>query len=203
MSIATREVLMILGKIEQFYRSEIPSVQSLGGNLHQAFKLDFVHFWSLKRKRRTRKLLTVSAQKRRRRLRMPCEFIALMVACAPLFSKLPHGQVLLVGALLSPGKRTVTQALRIMGKRQDPHVQNYHRVLNRAVWSSLAAGQIWLGLWISPFALRGTLVLGLDDTRERRRGDKIAAKGIYRDPVRSSPTHVVKASGLRWLALRL
>jgi DDE superfamily endonuclease len=136
---------------------------------------------------------------------MPCEFVALLVAFAPLFSKpvFQHVQVLLLGAILSPGKRTVTQALRLMGKNQDPHFQNYHRVLNRAVWSSLAAAQILLGLLISAFAQSGTIVLGLDDTIERRRGDKIAAKGIYRDPVRSSHAHFVKASGLRWLALML
>jgi DDE superfamily endonuclease len=136
---------------------------------------------------------------------MPCEFIALIVACAPLFSKsvFQHVQLLLVGAMLSPGKRTVTQALRLMGKGQDTHFQHDHRVLNRAVWSSLAAGQILLGLLISAFALRGPVVLGLDDTIERRRGDKIAAKGIYRDPVRSSHAHFVTASGLRWLVLML
>jgi DDE superfamily endonuclease len=136
---------------------------------------------------------------------MPCEFVALLVAFAPLFSKpvFQHVQVLLLGAILSPGKRTVTQALRLMGKNQDPHFQNYHRVLNRAVWSSLAAAQILLGLSISAFAQSGTIVLGLDETIERRRGDKIAAKGIYRDPVRSSHAHFVKASGLRWLALML
>ena len=136
---------------------------------------------------------------------MPCEFVALMVAFAPLFSKpvFQHVHVLLIGAILSPGKRTVTQALRVIGKSQDAHFQNYHRVLNRAVWSSLAAGQILLGLLISAFARSGTIVFGLDDTIERRRGEKIAAKGIYRDPVRSSHTHFVKASGLRWLALML
>jgi hypothetical protein len=136
---------------------------------------------------------------------MPCEFVALMVAFAPLFSKpvFQHVQVLLLGAILAPGKRTVTQALRVMGKSQDAHFQNYHRVLNRAVWSSLAAGQILLGLLISAFARHGPIVLGLDDTIERRRGDKIAAKGIYRDPVRSSHSHFVKASGLRWLSLML
>jgi hypothetical protein len=136
---------------------------------------------------------------------MPCEFVALMVAFAPLFSKpvFQHVHGLLIGAILSPGKRTVTQALRVIGKSQDAHFQNYHRVLNRAVWSSLAAGQILLGLLISAFARSGTLVFGLDDTIERRRGEKIAAKGIYRDPVRSSHTHFVKASGLRWLALML
>ena len=44
---------------------------------------------------------------------------------------------------------------------------------------------------------------GLDDTIERRRGDLIAAKSIYRDPVRSSLGHFVKASGVRWLSLML
>src|SRR5512135_2666995 len=46
-------------------------------------------------------------------------------------------------------------------------------------------------------------LLGLDDTLERRWGRKIAARGIYRDPVRSSHGHFVKASGLRWLSLML
>jgi hypothetical protein len=60
-----------------------------------------------------------------------------------------------------------------------------------------------LGLLIHTFAMRGPVVLGLDDTIERRRGAKIKAKGIYRDPVRSTHSHFVKASGLRWLSLML
>src|SRR5215210_4966697 len=136
---------------------------------------------------------------------MPCEFVALMVAFAPLFSKpvFQHAQVLLMGAILAPGKRTVTAALRVMGLGQEKHFQNYHRVLGRAVWSGLAAAQILLLLLVSTFAATGEIVLGLDDTIERRRGDRIAAKGIYRDPVRSSHSHFVKASGLRWLCLML
>jgi hypothetical protein len=108
-----------------------------------------------------------------------------------------------MGAILAPGKRTVTSALRVMGLSQDAQFQNYHRVLNRALWSGLAASQILLGLLVSAFAATGTIVLGLDDTIERRRGEKITAKGIYRDPVRSSHAHFVKASGLRWLCLML
>src|SRR5215216_4888030 len=136
---------------------------------------------------------------------MPCEFMALMVAFAPLFSKpvFQHAQVLLMGAILSPAKRTVTQALRVMGKSQEQHFQNYHHVLSRARWSSLAASQLLLSLLVSTFARNGTIVLGLDDTIERRRGEKIKALGIYRDPVRSSHAHLVKASGLRWLSLML
>src|SRR3712207_2470969 len=56
---------------------------------------------------------------------------------------------------------------------------------------------------IDAFAPTGPVVLGIDDTIERRRGKRIAAKGIYRDPVRSSDAHFVKASGLRWLSLML
>src|SRR4051812_45827953 len=116
---------------------------------------------------------------------MPCEFMNLMVAFAPLFSKpvFQHAQVLLSGALLAPARRTVTSALRVMGKSQDKHFQNYHRVLNRAVWSALSASRILLGLLVVTFAPDGVLVMGLDDTIERRRGDHIKALGIYRDPV--------------------
>jgi hypothetical protein len=90
-----------------------------------------------------------------------------------------------------------------MGLSREKHFQNYHRVLNRAVWSSLELSRLLLGLLIKTFAACGPIVMGLDDTIERRRGAKIKAKGIYRDPVRSSHSHYVKASGLRWLSLML
>jgi len=136
---------------------------------------------------------------------LPPEFTVLAVAFEPLFSNCiwPQVQVLLVGAILAPGKRTVTAVLRIMGLSAEKHFQNYHRVLNRAVWSSLKASRVLLGLLIATFATRGPIVLGLDDTLERRRGAQIKAKGIYRDPVRSSHSHFAKASGLRWLSLML
>jgi hypothetical protein len=62
---------------------------------------------------------------------------------------------------------------------------------------------VLLGLLLDAFAPSGPVLLGLDDTIERRRGKRISAKGIYRDPVRSSRGHFVKASGLRWLSLML
>jgi hypothetical protein len=131
--------------------------------------------------------------------------VSIIVAFAPLFWKRTweHAQVLLWGAILAPGKRTVTSALRIMGLSEERHFANYHRVLNRARWSCLKASRILLNMLISTFAPSGPLVFGLDDTIERRRGDKIRARGIYRDPVRSSQTHFVKTGGLRWLSLML
>jgi hypothetical protein len=134
-------------------------------------------------------------------LTVPVTLMQLIVKFAPLLSKRvwEHAQVLVVGALLAPGTRTVAAVLRVMGLSHERHFQNYHRVLNRARWSSLATARVLLELVVRTFASTGAVVIGLDDTLERRRGQQIKAKGIYRDPVRSSHSHMVKASGLRWL----
>jgi hypothetical protein len=136
---------------------------------------------------------------------LPTKYSTILNTFAPLFSKRiwERVQVLLAGAILSPAERTVTAALRAVGLSQEKHFQNYHRVLNRAVWSSLEASRVLLTILVNTFALFGPIVFGLDDTIERRRGENIKAKGIYRDPVRSSHSHMVKASGLRWLSLML
>jgi hypothetical protein len=136
---------------------------------------------------------------------VPKEFVNLMTTFAPLFTKRVwhHVQVLLVGAILSPGKRTITAVLRGMGLAHAKSFQPYHRVLNRDVWSGLEGARLLLLLLVSLLAPSGPLVMGLDDTLERRRGAKIHAKGIYRDPGRSSHSHVGKASGLRGLRLML
>ena len=132
----------------------------------------------------------------------PITCSSVLGVCAPLFARpvWPHVQVLLTGAVLAPGKRTVTAILQIMGRSAAPDFQTYHRVLNRAVWSPRKASRLLLRLLVAVFIPRGVIVLGLDDTIERRRGEQITAKGIYRDPVRSSHSHFVKVSGLRWLA---
>jgi hypothetical protein len=47
------------------------------------------------------------------------------------------------------------------------------------------------------------VVIGIDETLERRWGSKISKRGIYRDGVRSSGSHFVKSSGLRWISIIL
>ena len=89
-----------------------------------------------------------------------------------------------------------------MGLSDDDGFAIYHHVLNRAVWSSLRLSRVLLTLLIQHLAQGdGPLVFGIDETIERRRGSRIRAKGIYRDAVRSSDSHLVKASGLRWISL--
>jgi hypothetical protein len=133
------------------------------------------------------------------------EFETLVLSFAPLFTQptLGNARQLLIGALLSPGRRTVTAALRISGLGAQRTFQNYHRVLSRARWSALQGSRILLCLLITAFVMRGAIVIGLDETIERRWGKMIEKRGIYRDPVRSSRGHFVKASGLRWISVML
>jgi hypothetical protein len=136
---------------------------------------------------------------------LPEEMIPVLLAFAPQFSKsvFRHVQVLVIGFLLTPGARTVCAALRVMGLSGERQFQTYHRVLNRDRWSARKVAQALLRLLVKTFVPSGPIVVGLDDTLERRRGRKIAAKGIYRDPVRSSHSFFVKASGLRWVVASL
>ena len=110
-------------------------------------------------------------------------------------------EVLVAGTILATGKRTVSAVLRVMGLSHERNYAKYHHVLSRAVWSGLEVGRVLLRLLLTHFDSGGPLVFGVDETIERRRGEKIKAKGIYRDPVRSSKAHFVKASGLRWVSL--
>jgi len=136
---------------------------------------------------------------------LSAELLNLIVVFQPLFTKptWEHAKVLLLGALLQRGKRTVTACLRIVGLSQEEHFQNYHRVLNRAPWNTLQAAKILFGLMLMFSPWCGVVVLGADDTVERRRGKKIKEVGCYRDPVRSSKQHVIKCFGLKWLSMML
>ena len=138
-------------------------------------------------------------------LTLPDKIIAVLAQFAPLFSRsvFPSAQVLLIGAILTPARRTVASALRVMGLAQTPHFQTYHRVLNRAVWSPRQAAKTLLQLLIAAFVPDGPLLIGGDETLERRQGAKIAKKGIYKDSARSSKSFFVKSSGLRWIVFML
>jgi hypothetical protein len=132
--------------------------------------------------------------------------IGVLAPFAPLFSErvFEHVQVLLSGAILAPGNRTVSSALRAMGLDQQKTFHRYHRVLSHAVWSSRQASRVLLDSLVEAFVPEGEpLVVGIDETLERRQGKKISAKGIYRDPARSSRSHFVKTSALRWVCLTL
>ena len=139
-------------------------------------------------------------------LSLPNEMIAVLDPFAPVFRKRVWERVklLVVGAILVPGQRTIASVLRVMGRGNDRHFQNFHRVLNRDRWASRIVSMILLRLLVEAFVPEeAPVIVGIDEHIERRRGAKIAAKGIYRDPVRSSKEFFVKTSGLRWISMQL
>jgi hypothetical protein len=119
---------------------------------------------------------------------------------APTYNR---ARTLLIGTILASGDRTVASALRAAGLAQETGFASYHHVLSRAQWSCLQAAKMLLGFLINAFVPDGPLVLGGDETLERRRGSRISKLGIYRDAARSSKSFFVKSTGLRWTCLTL
>ena len=136
---------------------------------------------------------------------LPDPIVSLLSPFASLFDARTWRkvQLLLTGVILAPGRRTVTAALYALGLQEEGDWARYHHVLSRASWSSLEVSRVLLGQLVQHLAPTGPLHLAIDETLERRWGPKIEALGVYRDPVRSSHGHFVKAKGLRWVSLML
>src|SRR2546430_338931 len=137
---------------------------------------------------------------------LPEALIPVLASFAPLLSTRvwSHAHLWRLGAILTPGARTVTAALRAMGLATEHRCTNDHRVLNRATWSARQGSRMLLGLLVARLVPAGVpLVLGADDTVERRSGRRITAKGCYRDAVRSSHKPVIRCFGLKWVVMML
>ena len=112
-------------------------------------------------------------------INLPGWMIPILTNFAPVIygvSTWRKAEVLVVGAILATGKRTVSAVLHVMGLSQSPKYAQYHQVLNRAVWSSRESSLVLLRLLLKTFAVSQTpLVFGIDETLERRWGKKIAS----------------------------
>ena len=106
-------------------------------------------------------------------------------------------QVLIIGTLLAHGRRTVTAALRQMGRGAETDFSRYHQVLNRAQWSALKLSHLLLLALIKAFvAASGSLTFVIDETLERRWGPRISKRGHCRDALLSSRKKSVSSSSL-------
>ena len=120
---------------------------------------------------------------------------------APTFAK---SLVLIYGAILAPGTRTVSAILRVMGLGDLETFVNYHRVLNRDRWSPWRLSKLLLTLLLRLFVPEGvTLVVLIDETLERHEGKRIKYKGRFRDALRSTAQQVVTSLGIRWCCVAL
>jgi hypothetical protein len=134
------------------------------------------------------------------------EIVTLLATFAPAFTArtFANALILLYGTLLAVGPRTVTAALRAVGRDQDPRFCAVHHVLSRAQWSPLTLSRLLLGLLVATCLAPGApLLLVVDETLERRRGRKIVWRSWFRDPVRSGAGKPVLSQGVRWLCVAL
>lgn len=136
---------------------------------------------------------------------MTAEILSVLSYFSSEFSRptLKNIQILLVGAILCRGPRRISSLLRVMGLASGCNFSKYHRFLNRAQWDGLMLARIMLGLLIKLLPDSWPLLIAVDETLERRRGRKIKAKGLYRDAVQSSQSHVVTSYGLKWECMML
>lgn len=131
---------------------------------------------------------------------LPDIIISLLALLAPCFTKptWEHAQVLLIGAILCPAKRTVTACLQIMGLSNEKNFDKYHRVLSQAKFDDFSLVKILLGLLVLMIPSGFPIIIAMDETIERRKGTNIKAKGCYRDACRSTHSLVIKCFGLKW-----
>lgn len=136
---------------------------------------------------------------------LPATIISFISVFAPVFTRSTWNNVtrLLTGAILCRASRRITLILRVMGLGEVTNFGKYHRVLNRATWSSVKLSKIVFGLLVALLPDSWPILIAADETLERQKGKKINAKGYYRDAVRSSQSNVVKCFGLKWECMAL
>ena len=138
-------------------------------------------------------------------LTLTTDILAVLAPFASEFSRptWKNIQILLIGAILCRGPRRISSILRVMGLSNINNFSKYHRVLSRANWDGLRLAKILLSLLLQLLPSSWPILIAVDETLERRQGQKIKAKGLYRDAVRSSQSNVVISSGLKWESMAL
>jgi hypothetical protein len=111
--------------------------------------------------------------------------------------------VLTIAAVLTTGRRTVSNLLRTAGALAPGHPSSYHRVLSRRRWSSFRLARILTRFILDHWAPDGPVNLAGDDTVDEHRGAKVYGKGCHRDPVRSTHSYTAHRWGHKWVVLTI
>jgi hypothetical protein len=119
---------------------------------------------------------------------------------APTFQR---SLVLLVGAILAKGRRTITNLLWNVGDLAEGDPSNYHRVFSRAPWSLWKLGRVLAVAVIELAALDDWIRVVVDCTVAEHKGKKVYGKGCHHDAVRSTDTHKAYRWGHRWVTLAI
>ena len=135
-------------------------------------------------------------------LHLPRRFVAWLAPFLAVFSHRtrPTSAALATGALLAVGPRTVTNCLRALGLAEQPGFAAFHRVLNRNAWSGLALARVLVRMVVATLVPSGPVIIGVDQTLERRRGPRIGLACRFYDPSLRADMPNPTSRGLRWLS---
>lgn len=124
---------------------------------------------------------------------------------APVFLQPTYQRflVLLVAAILTTGRRTVSNLLRSVPGLAPGHPSSYHRVFSRRRWSALQLARLLAKFILDRFVGDGPVFLAGDDTVDEHRGAKVHGKGCHRDPVRSTHSFTAYRWGHKWVVLTI
>lgn len=111
--------------------------------------------------------------------------------------------VLLLAALLTTGRRTVSNLLRTAAGLAKGDASSFHRVLSKRRWSTLALAQILARFIFDHWVPDGPVLVAGDDTVDEHRGAKVYGKGCHRDPVRSTHSYTAFRWGHKWVVLAI
>lgn len=114
-----------------------------------------------------------------------------------------RAELLAVSAILTTGRRTVSNLLRTVAHLAQGASTSYHRVLSEAHWSGLQLSYTLLTFLIGRFYPTGTILLVGDDTVTEHPGKKVHGKARHRDAVRSSHSYTAFRWGHKWVTLAL
>jgi len=111
--------------------------------------------------------------------------------------------LLIIGAILTRGRHTVTALLSTLGPLAEGHWSDFHRVLCRASWSPLSLGKVLAALILERIPENQPIVIPVDDTNPQHKGKKVYGKGKHHDACRSTHSHIVWVWGHKWVVLAI
>ncbi len=131
------------------------------------------------------------------------EVLPLLALFAPAFTPATfcRARLLAVAAILTTGRRTVSNLLRTGATLAEGAPSSYHRVLSQARWSGLRLAAVWTRLLLPRVWPVGTIPLVGDDTVSGHPGKKVYGKARHRDAVRSSHSYTAWRWGHKWVVL--
>jgi hypothetical protein len=111
--------------------------------------------------------------------------------------------LLILGAILSLRRRTVTAIVSSVGPLAHGHWSDYQRVLCRASWSLWPLSKALAAMILERIPPDQPVVIPVDDTAVQHKGKRVWGKGRHRDAIRSTHRHVVWLWGHKWVTLAI